>query len=80
MESTLYRKNRVNLEDYDYKKDIQNRLLMTQFSEDDFEILEEIIYNPTKFPIDRLVKQLGKSLKEVLNALERLAKNRVVCH
>jgi predicted transcriptional regulator len=53
-----YRKNKINLADYDYQKDIQNRLVMARFSPEDLEVLEEILYSPPKLPVHDLVETL----------------------
>lgn len=74
VETHVYRKNKINLEDYDYRKDIQNRLLLSHLSSDDLEVLEEIIYSPTTFPVSNLTKQLDKSAKEILEILMKLSK------
>ena len=42
-ETNQHRKNKVNLEDYNYKQDIKNRLMMLEFSPIDIDVLEEII-------------------------------------
>lgn len=72
-DTNLFRKNKINLEDYDYQKDIQNRVLMSHFSPDDLEVLEEIVFSSQKIPISRLVSQLEKSVDEVQSILEKLA-------
>ncbi|QVL56964.1 MAG: hypothetical protein KFB93_06155 [Simkaniaceae bacterium] len=74
VETNIFRKNKINLEDYDYQKDIQNRVLMSQFSPEDLEVLEEIIYSSQKIPISRLVDQLDKNLDKVQQILEKLSK------
>ena len=51
VETNIFRKNKINLEDYDYQKDIQNRVLMSHFSTEDLEVLEEIVYSSQKIPI-----------------------------
>lgn len=73
-ETNLFRKNKINLEDYDYQKDIQNRVLLSHFNAEDLEVLEEIVYSPQKIPISRLVSQLDKNLDELLGILNRLSK------
>ncbi|MEM7175249.1 MAG: hypothetical protein AAF443_04920 [Chlamydiota bacterium] len=73
VETTVYRKNKINLKDYDYQRDIQNRTLMAQFTEADVELLEEIICSPTKILLTTLSSQIDKTVPEVLTALERLA-------
>jgi DNA-binding Lrp family transcriptional regulator len=73
VDTQTYRKNKINLEDYDYRKDIQNRVLLSQLNSEDLEVLEEIIYSPTTFPMSRLAKQAGKTDKEILEILMKLS-------
>ena len=72
LETNSYRKNKINLEDYDFEKDIKNRVLMSHFSPEDLEVLEEIIYSPMKFPIKNLVRQLDKKEATIRTILQRL--------
>lgn len=74
VEANLFRKNKINLEDYDYQKDIQNRVLTSQFSPEDLEVLEEIVNGSQKFSISHLADQLDKDLEEVQLILEKLSK------
>ncbi|MDJ0651795.1 MAG: hypothetical protein QNJ27_02140 [Simkaniaceae bacterium] len=74
MIETNFRKNKINLEDYDYQKDIQNRVLMSHFSTEDLEVLEEIVYSSQKIPMSRLVNQLDKNLDKLRVILEKLSK------
>ena len=62
-----YRKNKVNLEDYDYLADIQNRLLLSKLNSDELETLEEILYGPPK----RAIKELAEDLSTSTQALEK---------
>lgn len=73
VETNLFRKNKINLEDYDYQKDIQNRVLMSHFSPEDLEVLEEIVYGSQKIPVSRLVDQLDKELDQLQGVLDRLS-------
>ena len=73
-ETNLFKKNKINLEDYDYQKDIQNRVLMSHFSSEDIEVLEEIIYSPQRIPISLLLSQLDKHIDDLLPILTKLAK------
>lgn len=74
LETHTHRKNKVNLEDYDYQKDIQNRLLISQLNQNELEILEEIIYSPTQFPISKLARQLDRAPNEIIETLMKLSK------
>ncbi len=72
MELTHARRTKISLSDYDYEKDIKNRILMSRFSKIDLHVLEEILYSPLSFPIDRLKKNTSLSKKELLPILEKL--------
>ncbi|MCK4934913.1 MAG: hypothetical protein KAR79_04940, partial [Simkaniaceae bacterium] len=72
LEAQSYRKNKINLADYDYEKDIRNRLLMANFSSKDIIVLEEILYSPLKFPISRITNSLGFDKETVDQVLEQL--------
>lgn len=74
LEMQSYRKNKINLADYDYEKDIRNRLLMANFSSTDILVLEEILYSPLKFPISRITKSLDLDKKTVEKTLKNLLK------
>jgi hypothetical protein len=74
LETDSYRKNKINLEDYDFEKDIKNRVLMSHFSPEDLEVLEEIIYSPTTFPIKNLMRQVDKNEEELHAILDHLSK------
>jgi DNA-binding Lrp family transcriptional regulator len=67
------RKNKINLEDYNYKQDIENRLLMAQFTSIDLEILEEILYSSIKIPVRKLAKSVDLDEKEVFIILKKLS-------
>ena len=45
LEASSIRKNKISLTDYNYQKDIQNRLLLAKFSLSDLKVLEEILYS-----------------------------------
>jgi len=68
------RKNKISLEDYNYKQDIENRLLMAQFTSNDLEVLEEILYSSIKIPIRKLAKNVDLNEDEVLQILKKLSK------
>lgn len=74
IETSSFKKNKINLEDYDYQQDIKNRQLMAQFSKEDVEILEEILYSPIKCSFEKLANTLDKSVKDVEKHLEKLSK------
>src|SRR5690349_3610571 len=64
-EPTQSRKNKICLEDYDFKHDIDNRLAMAEFSIVDLELLEEILYSSIKVSIRKLAKSLDLEDEEI---------------
>lgn len=68
------KKNKICLEDYNYKQDIENRLALAQFSAFDVEILEEILYSSIKISIRKLAKSVDSDESEILPTLEKLSK------
>ncbi|NDD58625.1 MAG: hypothetical protein EBZ47_05125 [Chlamydiae bacterium] len=74
MELNPIRKNKICLSDYDYQKDIENRLLMAQFSSNDLEVLEEILYSSLQIPVKKLAKSLELEESKVIFSLSKLSK------
>ncbi|NGX38361.1 MAG: hypothetical protein K1000chlam2_01534 [Chlamydiae bacterium] len=72
-----FRKNKIELKEYDYSKDIQNRVLMSQFSLLDFEVLEEILYSSLRIPLSILEKNLDISNDQLVSILEKLSKTQL---
>src|SRR5262249_16209304 len=77
IELSPLRKNKISLSDYDFHSDIENRLLMAQFSTFDLEVLEEILYSSLTIPIRKLAKNLDVDDTELLPVLEKLSKSRL---
>ncbi len=73
LELSAARKNKVNLADYDWESDIQNRLLISDFSTFDIEVLEEILYSPLKITSKKLAKALDCDLSVLMKSLKRLS-------
>lgn len=78
MELTTFRKSKVNLSDYDYEKDLENRHLMAEFSTLDLATLEEILYSPLKISVLKLAKNLDVDIKKLLPVLEKLSKTKLL--
>jgi len=74
MELSSSRKIKINLSDYDFQKDIENRLHMAHFSISDTEVLEEILYSPLKVSIEKLAQSLETMPQDLLPILEKLSK------
>jgi hypothetical protein len=72
LESSSGRKNKISLTDYDYQKDIANRLLLAKFSSEDLLVLEEILYSSLRIPITDLADSLDMAPSDLLPILQSL--------
>ncbi len=66
---TIARKNKINLSDYSYKKDIANRLFLTKRSAFELEVLKELLFQASKCQIHDLVDALDCDEIELEEAL-----------
>ncbi|MCH9631128.1 MAG: hypothetical protein S4CHLAM37_11440 [Chlamydiia bacterium] len=73
LELNPFRKNKVNLEDYDYQKDIQNRLTMAKLTSEDLVVLEEILYSPPTIAISELAQDLVIEESDLSKVLQKLS-------
>lgn len=73
-ELSSIKKNKITLEDYNYKQDIENRLVLAQFTPGDLSVLEEILFSSIKIPIRKLAKSVDLDENEVLQVLEKISK------
>lgn len=73
LDPTITRKNKITLTDYDYQRDIKNRLLMATITEEDLSVLEEILYSSLQIPIEKLSKNLSMSEETLIPILEKIA-------
>jgi predicted transcriptional regulator len=74
LELSTHRKNKISLTDYNYQKDIENRLLMAQFTSLDLEVLEEILYSSIQIPVKKLSKNLDIDEETLVPVLQKLSK------
>ncbi len=74
LESNSIKKNKITLEDYNYKQDIENRLLMAQFTPNDIIVLEEILFSSIKIPIRKLAKSVDLDENAILPILQKISK------
>jgi len=68
------KKNKICLTDYNFHQDIDNRLLMAQFTSIDLEVLEEILYSSITIPVRKLGKNLDLDENQLQPILEKLSK------
>lgn len=76
-ETIVFRKNKIELSEYDYEKDIKNRILMSQFTPQDIAVLEEILYNSLQTPISVLAENLDLTEAELFPILEKLSETKL---
>lgn len=73
LEASSIRKNKISLTDYNYQKDIQNRLLLAKLTLNDLRVLEEILYSSLHIPLSDLANDLSLDIASLSLILERLA-------
>lgn len=67
------RKNKVSLADYQYKKDIANRLFLSDLTPADVHILQELLYLPSKIELSELIENVTVSNNELTIALDKFS-------
>lgn len=72
LEVSSFRKNKVDLADYDYSKDIARRLALAHFQPQDVDVLEEILFNSITIPLAKLAQSLDLEIAELTPILEKL--------
>lgn len=80
-EITTFRKNKIELKEYDYSRDVLNRVLMATFAPQDADVLEEILYSSLRIPVSVLQQNLDieeSTLKEILDRLAKTGLFKVV--
>lgn len=75
LEASPNRKIKISLSDYNYQKDIENRLLMADLTEEERMILEEILFSSLRFPTTKLAKALEMDVDTLAKKLEKLSKS-----
>ncbi len=74
LDITTTKKIKLNLSDYNFKKDIKNRILISQFTALDIAVLEEILFSPLKISLTEFInnQDLSKDPNLILKSLEKL--------
>lgn len=73
LELSPARKNKINLADYNWQQDVENRILMSDFSALDVEALEEILFSPLKISSRKLLRSLSCEEAELNASLKKFA-------
>ena len=69
--------NQVDLSDYDITEDVERRRALAHLDQTEFEVLEEILYSPSHFPVKRLTTNLSLTEKEITPVLDKLMKSKL---
>ncbi|SCA64090.1 Uncharacterized protein SCG7086_BX_00120 [Chlamydiales bacterium SCGC AG-110-P3] len=72
MQSSQPKKNKVNLSDYNYQKDIKNRLWISSLSPIDIEVLREVVYGSIKTKATQIADLIDRSEAEIRPTLSKL--------
>lgn len=78
MSQTAVKKSKINLSDYNYRRDIENRLLMAHLSTFEVEVLREILHSSLKFTIQSLTETLEAKEADVMKAVDKLIPTKLV--
>ncbi len=73
LETLVPKKNKVTLADYSYQRDIENRLLMSQFTTLDLSVLEDILYSSLNISLKKLAKNLSVDEKRVRPIVQKFS-------
>lgn len=67
-----FKKHKILLSDYDFKQDIQSRMIFSTMNKEEIEVLEEILFSPLKFPISEIAKILEIRIDHLKTILEKI--------
>lgn len=78
MSGYLFRKSKVVLSDYPYKRDIENRLFMSNLSIFDVELLKEILDLSLTVSLEYLSNVFQVDLKKIVESLEKFVPTKLI--
>lgn len=78
MSSTAVRKNKIVLSDYNYQRDIENRLLLSDLSTFEVDVLHEILNNSITFSVASLAKSLGVTVDKLTPILKKFSSTKLL--
>lgn len=70
-------KNKIILSDYQYRRDIENRLLMAELELFEVDVLRELVHSPLTTTLDDLADQLSSDETTTINALNKLSPSKL---
>jgi predicted transcriptional regulator len=74
----IARKNKIDLSEYNFKRDIENRIFLTNLTKQEIEILKEIVNNSVQFSIKSLADILNLSASVVTQALQKISQSKLL--
>jgi predicted transcriptional regulator len=77
MNTASNRKNKIILSDYNYKKDLENRLFMANLSVFEVDVLREILNQSLKISIESLREQFEITSQEMERTLDKLSASKL---
>lgn len=78
IELTTVRKHKVTLSDYDYKRDIENRLILSEMGVQEHAVLDEILFSPIRTTVRKISKNIDIQEDVVVSILQKLAKTGLI--
>jgi len=66
-------KHKIDLSDYNFNRDIENRLLISQFSVFEVNVLNEIIHSSITISVKDLAQNMDVSVDKIIPVLDKLA-------
>ena len=73
LELTSPRKSKINLSDYPLQQDVDSRILFSEATIFDLEVLEAILFSPLKILVKKLAHSLNSSEEELKPILQKLS-------
>lgn len=74
MTAAQSKKNKISLSDYNFQKDIDNRLFLAELTPFEISALRELIDNTPNTTIERLAKDVGAPIKKIEPCIEKFEK------
>ena len=69
LEQTIFRKNKINLKDYDFEKDLENRNFLSSLTPLEIKVLEELLFSSSTTSFTRFSKDVDLSIKDLKEIL-----------
>jgi DNA-binding Lrp family transcriptional regulator len=78
MPNQTNRKNKVVLADYNYRREIESRLLMANLTACEIEILREILDNSLIIPLKQFADSLNVPVSNVMSVIDKLSPTKLI--